>query len=95
VKVPRTSSIVAAVKAKVAALEARQPGASEWPLAALALSLAGMVADKASPVSSRATAARELRATLAELDELLPAEPLGDGVDGLADGVQAKLRVVS
>lgn len=87
--------VVDAVARKLRDYEERLPGVSDRPMSVLALSLAAMVDDRSATVSARATASRELRATLFELEQELPTDADGDGVDDLADGVQAKLRVVA
>ncbi len=88
-------AVAAAVERKLRDYEGRLPGVSERPMAVLALSLAAMVDDRTASVSARSSASRELRATLLELEEELPTDATGDGVDDLADGVRGKLRVVS
>lgn len=87
--------MAAAVAVKLLAYEERLPGVSGRPMAVLALSLAGMVDDRSATVSARASASRELRATLLDLEDELPVDAEGDGVDDFADVVRGKLRVVS
>jgi hypothetical protein len=52
-------------------------------LQALRESLLAWVVD--APVDRKAALVAQLRATLVEIDELVPKEPVGDGIDQIAE----------
>ncbi len=77
-------SVTAAVERDIAAIRKRDPALADSTLAALALSLAGLVDDPKASATSKSMNAHQLRDTTIKLRELAPPEELGDRLDDIA-----------